>query len=273
MKLIQRRLIKTMMNIFLSDETIKKLSHDSALRFYNQRNKEILSEKKPLTAQEMKGIKIFLGVNGVELGKLIGFDKSSISRTLSMNQTIEHDKAMLLMERLKDEIQSPGYNQLILKNLKATQHKNSLTDLKINIFAIAEYLIRFFDKKESALTNLKLQKLAYYAQGISIGRYSAKLFNEPILAWEHGPVVKVLYQKYKEYGKEPLRPNPTQSIDEIEKNDLVKKILDETISLYGLYTPWILRDKTHNETPWLEAKRNGEITEDKLLSFFGKQLA
>lgn len=256
---------------FLSDETIKKLSHDSALRFYNLRNKEILSQKKVLSVQEMKGIKSFLGVNGADLGELIGLDKSSISRVLAEKQPIMHDMAMLLMERLKDEIQSPGYNQIVLKNLKSSSTQDVVQELNINIFSIAEYLIRFFEKQESSVTNLKLQKLVYYAQGIALGSYSKKLFREPILAWEHGPVVKELYDRYKS-GSQPLSSNLNESIEDITSNELVQKILDETISIYGVYTPWVLRNKTHNETPWLETKRDEEITDEKLISFFRKQL-
>jgi uncharacterized phage-associated protein/antitoxin component HigA of HigAB toxin-antitoxin module len=259
-------------NYFLSDDTIKKLSHDTALRFYNFRNKEILSQKKSLSVQEMKGIKRFLGVNGADLGDLIGLDKSSVSRVLSGKQPIMHDMAMLLMERLKDEIQSPGYNQIVLKNLKTNSTQDTPKDLSINVFSAAEYLIRFFEKQESAVTNLKLQKLVYYAQGIAFGSYSTKLFDEPILAWEHGPVVKVLYDRYKGNGSQPLLSNPNQSVDDIESNHLVRQILDETISIYGVYTPWVLRNKTHNETPWLETQRDEQISDEKMISFFRKQL-
>lgn len=256
---------------FLSDETIKKLSHDSALRFYNQRNKEILSQKKSLSVQEMKGIKSFLGVNGADLGDLIGLDKSSVSRVLAEKQPIMHDMAMLLMERLKDEIQSPGYNQIVLKNLRASTTQEAAQELNVNIFSIAEYMIRFFERQESAVTNLKLQKLVYYAQGIALGSYSTKLFGDSIIAWEHGPVVKELYDRYKS-GSQPLSSNMNQSIEEVTNNELVQKILDETISIYGVYTPWVLRNKTHNETPWLETQRDEQITDEKLISFFRKQL-
>lgn len=256
---------------FLSEETINKIAHDSASRFYNSRFREVLSQKKPLTLSELKGIKDFIGVTGVELGVLIGLDKSSVSRALSGKQPIMHDKSMLLMERLKDEIQSPGYSKIILASMTPDSHIENRANLNGNIFSIAEYLVRYFEVRESSLTNLKLQKLVYYAQGIALGRYSVRLFNEPILAWEHGPVVRELYDHYKGNGKLPISSNPSQEIQTVLDNDLVKKILDETISIYGLYTPWVLRDKTHNETPWLETEKDQEIGIDKLISFFKNQ--
>lgn len=253
---------------FLSDDIIKKIAHDSASRFYNHRFREILLQKKPLTLTELKGIKDFFGVTGVEFGVLIGLDKSSISRVLSGKQPIMHDKSMLLMERLKNEIQSPGHSKIILESMTQKRLVGDQANLNGNIFSIAEYLIRYFEERESSLTNLKLQKLVYYAQGIALGRYSVRLFNEQIIAWEHGPVVRVLYDQYKNNGRLPILSNPTQEIQSIIDNDLVKKILDETISIYGLYTPWVLRDKTHNESPWLDTEKGHEIGVDKLISFF-----
>lgn len=256
----------------LSDETISKLSIDTSARFFNQRHKEILSQKKPLTTRELKGIKIFLGVSGSDLGELIGMDKSSVSRVLSAKQSIKHDMAMLIMERLKDEIQSPGYNKILLKNLHNETNTHQTKELGIDIFQLAEYLIRFFENNESPISNLKLQKLVYYAQGIALGRYSVKLFNDPILAWAHGPVVRALYDRYRSSNAHPVQSDKSLLIDDITNNELVKKILDETISLYGVYDAWALRNKTHNESPWLETNKDEVITDEKIISYFRKQI-
>lgn len=91
---------------FLSEETIKKIAHDSASRFYCNRFREVVSQMKPLTLSELKGIKDFFGVNEVDFGLLIGLDKLSASRALSGEQPFVHDKSMLLMERLKEEIEA-----------------------------------------------------------------------------------------------------------------------------------------------------------------------
>jgi uncharacterized phage-associated protein len=40
------------------------------------------------------------------------------------------------------------------------------------------------------ISNLKLQKLLYYAQGFYLAIYGKALFEEDIVAWEHGPVVR-----------------------------------------------------------------------------------
>ena len=57
------------------------------------------------------------------------------------------------------------------------------------------------------ITNLKLQKLVYYAQGFHLAWYDKPLFHEPIDAWTHGPVVRTLYAQYQSRGANPL-PTP-----------------------------------------------------------------
>ena len=47
------------------------------------------------------------------------------------------------------------------------------------------------------ITNLKLQKLLYYAQGYSLAILDRPIFPEKIEHWTHGPVVHEIYHKYK----------------------------------------------------------------------------
>ena len=47
------------------------------------------------------------------------------------------------------------------------------------------------------ISNLKLQKLLYYAQGSFLAVTDSPLFDDPIVAWQHGPVVESVYHEYK----------------------------------------------------------------------------
>ncbi len=257
---------------FLDDSEIEKLTHESAIRFYNNRAKEILQETAPLLAVEVKGIKDFFGVSGAGLGDLIGMDKSSISRVINGKQPIMTDKAKSLMDSLREEINSPGYNRIVLSNLKPSRLSDTFEELGADVVKIAEYLVRKFEELDSSISQLKLQKLIYYAQGIGFGRYGVKLFNEPLLAWKHGPVVRPVYDKYKEYGKSPLEVTTEIDVTPLNNNETILNILEETIALYGIYDAWLLRTKTHNESPWLETPRDDVITDDKMVSCFKKLL-
>ena len=186
---------------FIGETEINTLAHKSALRFYNAEAKDILQGKKKLSVSMIKGIKEFLGVNATELGKLIGCDKSSISRFLAKKQMIPHDKAKLLMAVLKEELHSPGVNRIILSHFGKRGPSSQIKMFDIDPLLIAEYFIRRFEELDSSITQLKLQKMIYYAQGIALGKYGVKLFNEPLLAWKHGPVIKSVYDEYGRFKK------------------------------------------------------------------------
>lgn len=102
------------------------------------------------------------------------------------------------------------------------------------------------------MTNLRLQKLLYYAQGWHLALLGEPLFSEEIQAWTHGPVVRPLYDKYKQYGWERIPPaghfSPT-----LFKDDS-RDVLDQVWETYGQFSAKHLENMTHRERPWLEAR-------------------
>lgn len=106
------------------------------------------------------------------------------------------------------------------------------------------------------ITNLKLQKLCYYAQGFSLAMLERPLFREPIHAWAHGPVVQDLYHRYKEYGDNPI-PAPGE-MDFSRYSDEERELMDDVAEVYGQFSGWKLRTMTHSEPPWLEARKRYE---------------
>lgn len=68
-------------------------------------------------------------------------------------------------------------------------------------FEIVPHLLKQSEKSaESLITPLKLQKLLYYAQAWSLVFRGKALFYEDIEAWVHGPVIPLVYQRYKHHG-------------------------------------------------------------------------
>lgn len=60
----------------------------------------------------------------------------------------------------------------------------------LNCFDVAKYFLAQQDETAGDLiSNLKLQKLIYYAQGFHLAISDRPLFPEPIKAWIHGPAV------------------------------------------------------------------------------------
>lgn len=133
---------------------------------------------------------------------------------------------------------------------------------------IAQYFLAQSDETAGdLLSNLKLQKLVYYAQGFSLALLGKPLFPEPIEAWTHGPVVPALYHEYKKYGAGAI-PSPT--VLDVTKYDMeTRELLDEVYATYGQFSAWKLRNMTHVEPPWCEAAPfNGIITHEALQTYF-----
>ena len=107
------------------------------------------------------------------------------------------------------------------------------------------------------ISNLKLQKLIYYAQGFYSAIYDKPLFNSHISAWTHGPVVTTLYHQYKQYGRNSI-PLPTdfdKSALNLDEFELVTEVFEE----FDQFSAWKLRNMTHEETPWMNHEKEAEI--------------
>lgn len=135
---------------------------------------------------------------------------------------------------------------------------------------VANYLIALnaekSDEGESGLTNLKLQKLAYYAQGFYGAIYDKPLFEDAIEAWMHGPVIPSLYQEYKHCGSNPIPYNQSKYHLTNDEMELIQEVYD----VYGQFSAWRLRDLTHNESPWINHEQKAEIIPFKEMKDFFK---
>ena len=111
---------------------------------------------------------------------------------------------------------------------------------------VAKCFINIFNDTEDGISNLKLQKLLYFAQGFSFQRLNRPLFNDEIEAWEYGPVINSVYQEFKYFGREPIRQRNTISLLP-EEERLILDVARE----YGKYTGNELINITHEKnTPW-----------------------
>ncbi len=136
---------------------------------------------------------------------------------------------------------------------------------------VAQYFINHsYDGQLDDVTNLKLQKLLYYAQGYSLALLDRPLFDEEIEHWEHGTVIPCVYRQYKQYGNQIIPNSPHFDMSIFSTN--TKKILDMVCYRYAKYSAWKLRNMTHNETPWLETNPNQVISKQCIKDFFSLKL-
>src|SRR3990167_3308538 len=78
-----------------------------------------------------------------------------------------------------------------------------------NLADVVNAFLLLDDRADSSdgISNLKLQKLVYYAQGFFLAMHETPLFENDIEAWTHGPVVPELYRQFKEFGRNSIPAN------------------------------------------------------------------
>lgn len=130
---------------------------------------------------------------------------------------------------------------------------------------------RIIENEEGAehISNLKLQKLLYYAQGCFLAVTDEALFDDNIVAWQHGPVVESVYHLYKANGAKgiPFDEDFDFSAFTQEENSLLTEVYDT----FGQYSAWKLRNMTHEETPWQETMLNDIIPTEKIKDYFKRE--
>ena len=143
----------------------------------------------------------------------------------------------------------------------------------ITALDVSEYFLKGLSEPDEGdiISNLKLQKLLYYAQGIHLAKYDEPLFEDEIVHWLHGPVVISVYKEYKIHSTQAL-PIP-ETVKNISKfSDKHKDSIRLTYNHFGRYSAWVLSQKTHQEDPWKNTDQDEVITKEAIKIFFKVEL-
>ena len=115
---------------------------------------------------------------------------------------------------------------------------------------VARWFLNHADREAGeALTQLKLQKLVYYADAWYLANFDKPMISEKFEAWAHGPAIRSLYAKYREAGWDSLPPENGPMPPEA-----VNKFLTSVYQEYGQFGAKKLEEMTHNELPWQAAR-------------------
>ena len=123
----------------------------------------------------------------------------------------------------------------------------------VSIFAVAKYIL----KKQGKLSTLELQKLCYYSQAWHYTWTEKRLIKEEFQAWRNGPVCPKLF--YEHRGKFMIAADEIGGDDEELSAD-AKDSIDIVLEHYGNLSGDELRDLTHSESPWKDAR--GDLPDD-----------
>ena len=116
------------------------------------------------------------------------------------------------------------------------------------VFDVAKYIL----EQLGAMSTWKLQKLCYYAQAWELAWTNQALFSEDFEAWRNGPVCIPLFDAH--IGRFTIGdmdlPYGDSAVLTPEQKDDIGIVLHD----YGRLQPYELRELTHSEDPWINAR-------------------
>lgn len=160
-------------------------------------------------------------------------------------------------------------NNKICYRIKRKRKGKMLACFNVPVYEVADYFLsKINEEYGDCISNLKLQKLVYFAQGFVLAITGKTLFKDEILAWQHGPVVRSLYDKYKDYGASCIKKPETFNFQHLN-NEEITEILDDVYNTYGQFSAWKLRDLTHlPNSPWTKAEINTPLKLTDMQTYF-----
>lgn len=156
--------------------------------------------------------------------------------------------------------------------------------MKYSALDVARYVVNYVNSNKGSISNLKLQKILYYIQAAFLVENGTGCFNDAIMCWRHGPVIKNVYDEFNQYGDHNIPFQGRRDKLTIQNGKLViveenfsdsiiceddKKEINKVINGLMQYDPWYLVDRTHEEDPWKYLScYNVEITPNRIKHYF-----
>lgn len=147
---------------------------------------------------------------------------------------------------------------------------------------IANYFIGLSLQNGDFLNPMKLQKLIYFAHGWYLAVRKKPLISEQIEAWDYGPVIPVVYHKFKKYGNTPITEKYHIEDDTIIIDHDTIIFLDNIYNTYKKFNALQLSTISHAEgTPWedlyiefeQDLPRNTIISMESIKKYFTLELS
>jgi uncharacterized phage-associated protein len=121
---------------------------------------------------------------------------------------------------------------------------------------------------DNVITNMKLQKLLYYAQGTFLALTDEPLFQDDIRKWKFGSVVPSIWRKYKSFDDQPI----TEECTAPEVTETESFLLHKVCEPFAVHSAWQLSEMTHQERSWKIAQSQSVIKNDTIKDYFKKHV-
>lgn len=123
----------------------------------------------------------------------------------------------------------------------------------VSVFAVANRILEEGRRLNLPISDLKMQKLVYFAQGFALVQLHHPLFREEIQAWTYGPVIPELYHALKRFGEKPIT-GALRAPDSIEDDTPEAAVIKDVMDTLGDWTAGQLVALSHrDDSPWAAA--------------------
>lgn len=117
--------------------------------------------------------------------------------------------------------------------------------------AVAQAFLDLAEREGKTLTNMKLQKLVFLAHGVHLAAYDKPLIEEPIRAWDFGPVIPPLYEKLRRFGRGDVNPDIAPMERTLDPEGSEFQAIRSVWEAYKPFDAWSLSKITHLPgSPW-----------------------
>ncbi|MBV9044795.1 MAG: SocA family protein [Alphaproteobacteria bacterium] len=124
---------------------------------------------------------------------------------------------------------------------------------------LANFSLDFAGRTGFALSHMAVQKLVFFAHGWSLAHRGKPMVKNAFEAWKYGPVVRVLWDAFKQFGNKPVTTralfvDPMTGLASYQAyafgNEDVA-FLETVLSYYVGFSAFTLSDLTHEAgMPW-----------------------
>ena len=137
---------------------------------------------------------------------------------------------------------------------------------------VANLFLFWANRDGDVITNLKMQKLLYYAQAWHLVNYGSPLFPDQIEAWDLGPVIRSVYRAFKSHRASPIDYSDKKGREEARFSGRDLTYLREFYRNFIKLTAHELVEMSHNETPWQEAHASHQSIDNSAMKKFYSHL-
>lgn len=144
-----------------------------------------------------------------------------------------------------------------------------------NVLDVAKFFINTDNQRQTKkMSNLRLLKILYIAQGLSLAERSEPLFDADFEAWKLGPVIPAVYHEFKRFERSPI---VEQELDLSSfSGEEIRLMFDVDMLTKDQTTTELVNFAHMKDGPWHEVfatgKNNQIISKQDIYDYFSNEI-